>query len=81
MQHSRSRPEPNGGVRTPELCPYRLNNRLDWGYCVHVPSCPASAQHRSPLRDCVAWMAPFFRRQITIQQFLPSSKWLIDATA
>jgi hypothetical protein len=24
----RRRPEPNAGVRTPELCPYRLNNRL-----------------------------------------------------
>jgi hypothetical protein len=39
------RPEPSAGAWTPELCPYRLNNRLGWGYCVHVPSCPASVQH------------------------------------
>jgi polyhydroxybutyrate depolymerase len=24
----------------PQLRPYRLNNRLGWGYCVRVPSCP-----------------------------------------
>ena len=30
------RPEPDAGVRTPELCPYRLNNRLGWGNCAHA---------------------------------------------
>src|ERR1700712_2976111 len=37
--------EPDAGIRAPELCPYRLNNRLGWGHGGHVPSCPASVQH------------------------------------
>jgi hypothetical protein len=45
MQQRGRCPEPDAGVWTPELCPYRLNNRLGWGHCVHGPSCPASVQH------------------------------------
>jgi hypothetical protein len=53
-------PEPDAGVWTPELCPYRLNNRLGWDHCVHVPSCPASVQH-GPLKS-----APCFFRTFAI---------------
>src|SRR5664279_4491612 len=33
-------PEPDAGARTPELCPYRLNNSLGWGNCIRAPPCP-----------------------------------------
>ena len=48
-RHCSSCAEPNAGVRTPELCPYRLNNRLGWGNCARALSEPASMQH-SPRR-------------------------------
>jgi hypothetical protein len=60
-------PEPNVGTRTPEVCPYRLNNRLGWAYCVH-PSCLASVQHRRP-RRCYSSPAP------------PSSPWLLSCSS
>src|SRR5580704_13181041 len=45
---TRGCPEPDAGVRTPELCPYRLSNRWGWGSYARTPSCPTSVQH-SPI--------------------------------
>jgi hypothetical protein len=52
--HSRC-PEPDAVVRTPDVCPYSLNNRQGAGYCVHAPPCLTSAtqSHRpKPGRSC-----------------------------
>jgi hypothetical protein len=40
------------GARAPELCPYRLNNRLGRGNCVRAPSYPTSMQHSLPCVCC-----------------------------